>query len=117
MGTIAETVNRVVDNLRDRGLKIGSVRVTMFRPFPFDALQKAFTGISRIAVIDRDISLGFGGVLWGEVRSLAQPGVVVQNYVSGLGGGDVRPEHIEQMVKDALERKTTGPSIFVGVGE
>ncbi len=117
MGTIAETVNRVVDNLRDRGLRIGSVRVTMFRPFPFDALKKAFTGISRIAVIDRDISLGFGGVLWGEVRSLAQPGMVVQNYVSGLGGGDVRPEHVEQMVKDALERKTTGPSIFVGVGE
>jgi pyruvate/2-oxoacid:ferredoxin oxidoreductase alpha subunit len=117
MGTIAETANRVVDNLRDAGPKVGSVRVTMFRPFPSDALKKAFSGISRIAVIDRDISFGFGGALWGEVRALAEPGAMVQNFITGLGGGDVRPGHIEKMVYDALERKAAGPPVFVGVGE
>ena len=117
MGTIAETVNRVVDKCRSRGMRIGSVRVTMFRPFPSNALTHAFLGTRRIAVIDRDISLGFGGVLWGEVRGLAEPGAIVQNYVTGLGGGDVRPEHIEEMVTDALGRDTSGESIFIGVGE
>lgn len=117
MGTIAETANRVVDNLRDHGLKVGSIRVSMFRPFPSDALKQAFSGISRIAVIDRDISLGFGGALWGEVRALAEPGAIVQNFVTGLGGGDVRPEHIEEMVTDALGRKASGSPVFIGVGE
>ena len=117
MGTIAETVNRAVDNLRNSGLKIGSIRVTMFRPFPSDALRQAFSGISRIAVIDRDISLGFGGVLWGEVRGLIGPEAVIQNYVTGLGGGDVRPEHVEEMVNDALGREASSEPVFIGVGE
>ena len=117
MGTIAETANQVVDDLRGRGLKVGSIRVCMFRPFPFDALKQAFAGIPRIAVIDRDISLGFGGALWGEVRGLAEPGAIVQNFVTGLGGGDVRPEHIEEMVTEALGLTTSGPPVFIGVGE
>lgn len=117
MGTIAETVNRAVDDLRDRGLRIGSIRVSMFRPFPFDALKQAFSGIPRLAVIDRDISLGFGGVLWGEARALAEPDAIVQNFVTGLGGGDVRPDHIQEMVTDALGRKASGPPVFIGVGE
>jgi len=117
MGTIAETVNRVVDLARSRGLRVGSVRVTMFRPFPADLLSQAFTGVPRIAVIDRNISLGFGGVLWGEVRGVAGPGAVVQSYVAGLGGGDVRPEHIEAMLTDLWERNAAGEPVFMGVGE
>ncbi|MGC8658797.1 MAG: pyruvate ferredoxin oxidoreductase [Desulfomonilaceae bacterium] len=117
MGTIAETVNRVVDDLRDRGMKIGSIRISMFRPFPFDALKQGFSGIHRLVVIDRDISLGFGGALWGEVRALAEPDAIIQNFVVGLGGGDVRPEHIQEMVTDALGRKASGPPVFMGVGE
>ena len=47
-------------------------------------------------MIDRNIGLGLGGVLWSETRGLADPGAVVQNYMAGLGGGDVRPEHIRR---------------------
>jgi pyruvate/2-oxoacid:ferredoxin oxidoreductase alpha subunit len=117
MGTIAETVNRVVDAARSRGLKVGSVRVMMFRPFPADLLSRALSGVPRIAVVDRNISLGFGGVLWGEARALTDPGAIVQNYVTGLGGGDVRPEHIEEMLNDLCEREAAGEPVFMGVGE
>ena len=37
MGTISETVNGVVDSARSRGLRLGAVRVMMFRPFPAEA--------------------------------------------------------------------------------
>jgi pyruvate/2-oxoacid:ferredoxin oxidoreductase alpha subunit len=117
MGTISETINRVVDKARSRGMRLGAVRVMMFRPFPEEPLKKMFSGIPRIAVIDRNVSLGFGGVLWGEVRGLADPGAIVQNYVAGLGGGDVRPEHIEHMVNDACGRSIAGEPVFIGVGE
>jgi pyruvate/2-oxoacid:ferredoxin oxidoreductase alpha subunit len=116
MGTIAATINTVVDEARSRGLRLGSVRVTMFRPFPGELLRRTFSKAIRIAVIDRNISLGFGGVLWGEVRGLAASGCVVQNYVAGIGGGDVRPEHIEEMVTDICTRKVAGEPVFVGVG-
>jgi pyruvate/2-oxoacid:ferredoxin oxidoreductase alpha subunit len=117
MGTIAETVNSVVDRARSRGLRLGSVRVRMLRPFPAELLSRVFSTVRRIAVIDRDISFGFGGVLWGEVRGFVQPGTIVQNFIAGIGGGDVRPEHIEEMVSDVFAREAASEPVFVGVGE
>jgi len=63
----------------------------LFRPLPAEAIRAVMAGKQRVMVLDRDVSLGFGGVLWGEVRALADPGAVVQNYIAGLGGGDVLP--------------------------
>jgi pyruvate/2-oxoacid:ferredoxin oxidoreductase alpha subunit len=117
MGTMSETVNGVVDSARSRGLRLGAVRVVMFRPFPAELLKQALSGATRIAVVDRNISLGFGGVLWGEVRGLAAAGAIVQDYVAGTGGGDVRPEHIEELVNDVCARKVGGEPAFIGVGE
>lgn len=117
MGTVISTVNGVVDRARSRGLRLGSVRVTMFRPFPGELLRSAFRGVERIAVIDRNVSLGFGGVLWGESRGLTPPGIIVQNYMAGLGGGDIRPEHVEAMVTDVYSRNVAGEPVFIGVGE
>ncbi|GAB4171423.1 MAG: pyruvate synthase subunit PorA [Geothermobacteraceae bacterium] len=116
MGTLASTVERTVDRLRDRGVRAGGVRVRLFRPFPAAQLRTLTAGRSRVAVLDRDISPGFGGVLWGEVRSCAPAGTLVQNYMIGLGGGDVRPEHVEQVVDDLLGRETAGEPLLVEVG-
>jgi pyruvate/2-oxoacid:ferredoxin oxidoreductase alpha subunit len=113
MGTIASTVERVVDEGRARGERLGAVRVRMFRPFPAEQLTAQFRGVKRIAVIDRDISLGFGGVLWGEVRGQAEPGAVVQGYVLGEGGGDVRPEHVAAVAADLAARTAAGPPVLM----
>ena len=108
MGTIGVTAERVVDALREQGQKVGSLRVRMFRPLPAGIIEKWFAGKQRIAVIDRDISLGFGGVLWGEVKGLADPDTVVQGYMAGVGGGDFRPQDIERIVTDLLARQSEG---------
>ncbi len=116
MGTISATVDRVVDAARKRGVRLGSVRVRTFRPFPAERLSQLFHGVQRIGVIDRDISLGFGGVLWGEARGQADPAAVVQSYMVGLGGGDVRPEHVETVLRDLLERAAAGHPILLEAG-
>jgi pyruvate/2-oxoacid:ferredoxin oxidoreductase alpha subunit len=108
MGTIGATAERVVDMLRAQRQPVGSLRVRLFRPLPSEAIKHWFAGKKRIAVIDRNISLGFGGVLWGEIRGLADPGTVVQNYMAGIGGGDVRPEHLENMLADLRPRRIAG---------
>jgi pyruvate/2-oxoacid:ferredoxin oxidoreductase alpha subunit len=108
MGTIGATAERVVDKLRAEGQRVGSLRVRLFRPLPVEEIRACYAGKRRIAVIDRNISLGLGGVLWAETRSLADPGAVVQNYVAGLGGGDVRPEHIVAMLADLEPRRIAG---------
>lgn len=115
MGTIGATVERAVDALRAAGQRVGALRVRMFRPLPEQAIRRHFEGRKRIAVIDRDISLGMGGILWGELRSLADPGAVVQNYLAGLGGGDVRPEHIAKLLADLEPRRAAGPPALMEV--
>ncbi|HJV84208.1 MAG TPA: pyruvate ferredoxin oxidoreductase [Noviherbaspirillum sp.] len=113
MGTIGSTAERVVDALRAKGRRIGAIRVRLFRPLPVEAIRKWFAGKNKIAVIDRDISLGFGGVLWGEVRGLADPGAIVQSYMAGVGGGDLRPEHIDNILADMDVRQHAGRPALV----
>lgn len=108
MGTTAATAKRAVDTLRERGIKAGSVRVRMFRPFPVADLKEHLRGVKKIAAIDRDISPGMGGVLWSEMRMSADRDAIVQNYMIGLGGGDVRPEHLVDLAMDVSQLEVEG---------
>jgi pyruvate/2-oxoacid:ferredoxin oxidoreductase alpha subunit len=67
-------------------------------------------------VIDRDLSPGLGGVLWGELRGVADGTTLVQGYVDGLGGGDVRPEHIASLLEDLLARESAGAPKIMEAG-
>jgi pyruvate/2-oxoacid:ferredoxin oxidoreductase alpha subunit len=116
MGTTASTVRTAVDQLRAEGLKTGSLRVRMFRPLPEKSLRAQLRGRRKIAVIDRNVCPGLGGILWGEIRGLADPGTVVQNYLVGLGGGDIRPEHIRRIVADLAARDHAGDPVFLEAG-
>ena len=116
MGTTAATARAAVDTLRERGVKAGSLRVRMYRPFPMDSLRAHLSGRARVVVIDKDISPGFGGVLWGELMVCADRSSIVQNYMVGLGGGDVRPVHLVEVFEDALAREVAAPPIFKEVG-
>jgi pyruvate/2-oxoacid:ferredoxin oxidoreductase alpha subunit len=115
MGTTASTVRDVVDAARARGQRVGSLRVRMLRPFPEDLLRKELDGRARIAVIDRDLSPGLGGILWGELRGCLTRPAIVQNYIMGLGGGDIRPQHVEAVLDDLLARQTPGEPAFMEV--
>lgn len=113
MSTTASTVRTVVDAARQRGVRLGSVRVRMFRPFPETELRRALAPCRRVGFVDRDISLGMGGILWAEGRAAAPRDALVQNYILGLGGGDIRPREIEQILDDLLQRQQAGePSIL-----
>jgi pyruvate/2-oxoacid:ferredoxin oxidoreductase alpha subunit len=117
MGTTASTVRSAVDAARERGVKAGSLRLRMFRPLPEEMLRSRLAGRRRIAVIDRDACPGLGGIVWGELRGLGEPGAVVQNYLVGLGGGDIRPEHVERIIEDLAGRSEAGEPEFLEAGE
>ncbi len=116
MGTTASTVRAVVDEARERGVKVGSLRVRMMRPFPEQILRPLLDGRKRVGIIDRDISLGHGGILWSEVRGTIPSDCVVQNYIIGLGGGDIRPKHIADVLEDLCSREEAGTPEIVEVG-
>lgn len=116
MGTTDSTVRRAVDQARSQGQRVGSLRVRMFRPFPERELTSTLARCGRVAILDRDISLGLGGVLWSEARCTAPRDALVQNYVLGLGGGDIQPEHIGAVLEDLRARDTAGAPEMMEVG-
>ncbi len=116
MGTTATTVRGVVDAAREKGFKVGALRVRMFRPWPADILRAKLVGRERVGVIDRDLSPGYGGILAGEISGLLDPKTLAQNYILGLGGGDIRPEHVQRVLDDLLERGAPAKPMFMEVG-
>ena len=116
-GSMVVQAQAVADYLREtRKLKVGVVDITMFRPFPGAALRAALAGCRRVAFLDRDISLGLGGVLWSEGAQFAPRDALVQNYMVGLGGGDVRPKDLAAILDDVTERAEAGAPQLVEIG-
>ena len=90
------TAKVVADVLREKGEKVGVVRLKMFRPFPAAEIAKAVSGAKAVMVFEKAMS--FGAVtnpLAMEVRSALydlEKRPLVTDFVVGLGGRDVPPE-------------------------
>jgi pyruvate/2-oxoacid:ferredoxin oxidoreductase alpha subunit len=112
--TMARTLRRVVEARRRKGQRIGMIKCKMFRPFPRAEIAKAIGSAKKVGVLDRNHSPGSGGIFWEEtaVSLRNRPDVLVQDYLVGLGGGDVTPEFIEQIVDDLSARKTSVEPIW-----
>jgi pyruvate/2-oxoacid:ferredoxin oxidoreductase alpha subunit len=117
MGTTASTVRAAVDAARERGVRAGALRLRMFRPLPETLLRSFLAGRRRVAVVDRNTCPGLGGIAWGELRGLGDPGAVIQSYMVGLGGGDIRPEHIGGIIEEIAKRDRAGEPVFLEAAE
>jgi pyruvate/2-oxoacid:ferredoxin oxidoreductase alpha subunit len=106
--TMARTLRNVVIERRKKGEKVGMIRTKLFRPFPRKELLAAIGETKRVAVLDRNHSPGSGGIFWQEVAAtLGQnSNVLLQDYLVGLGGGDVTPENINAIIDDMSQRTT-----------
>lgn len=99
-GTVTGTCRMVLSDLRSRGEKVGLFKLKMFRPFPSDLICRHLKSASKIAVIDRNISFGAGGIFAQEIRAALcnqdpHPGVF--GYVAGLGGRDITPDTLVEI--------------------
>jgi len=100
MGTIASTARAAVDRLRKEGKQVGLVKLKSFRPFPTEEFQRMGKSVEAIGIIDRNISLGEGGIVFGSVRSAVydlEDRPTVLGYYAGLAGKEVRVRDIERI--------------------
>ena len=107
-GSITSTTRMVVKDLRKQGHKIGLLKIRLFRPFPVEAARDALRGKTRVAIIDRNISLGSGGIFCQELRAAlihSPDHPLTYGYIAGVGGTDVTPEVIQKIAFDVLSRK------------
>ncbi len=120
-GTIAGTARAVIDERRDRGEKVGLVKIRLFRPFPFAEIRRILGRAKKLAIVDRNLSFGHGGIMASEVRAALcnQPSApIVFSYIAGLGGRDVTPEVIDAVVQSAASAdRPEADTLWVGLKE
>ena len=116
-GSMTSNVRYAVTELRDRGLRVGLLRLVAFRPFPFAEVRRHLAGRTRVAVLDRNMSPGHSGIFAEEVRSAlaGTAGPEVLGYVVGIGGRDVRVDTVTDIVTDLIRREEPARTLFVGV--
>ena len=120
-GTVTSTSRQVVAELRERGEKVGLLKIKLFRPFPVNLLREITKSARKVAVIDRNFSFGASGIFAQEIKAALYnfPGhPPVYGYVAGLGGRDITTEVIEEIYW--LTKNSTAPeneSSWVGLRE
>jgi pyruvate ferredoxin oxidoreductase alpha subunit len=114
LSSTAGTARTVIRRLRKEGVKIGLLKLRVFRPFPAQELVAALKDVKALAVLDRSISFGAmqgaGPVFLETCAALQVAGskTKVADYVYGLGGRDVLPDQIEKAAAGLREILETG---------
>ena len=124
IGSAAGTTKDAIDRLREKGEKVGLIKIRLYRPFPASEIAEALRNVKAVAVMDR--AEGYtnqGGPLGADVMSLyrARGNALAVNYIYGLGGRDVRVEDMEgvfEALKQIMEEGDAGETYrYLGLRE
>lgn len=125
-GGLYGTVREVVDFLREKNIKIGAMRIRLFRPFPGDEIVELIKGIKHLIVLDRAIT--FGGSIEGPMAmeilaalKLRSVEANLYNYIVGIGQRTITEldiigiyEHVSKLIEKNAKLLE---SIYWGVRE
>jgi pyruvate ferredoxin oxidoreductase alpha subunit len=107
LGSVNGTIQDVVDELRETGMRIGSVSVCSFRPFPHAALRRALEDATRVIVIEKSLAVGLGGILAKDVQAvLSGSAIRVQTVIAGLGGRPITKASLRRCFESPMTDKS-----------
>ena len=114
-GTIAGTTKDAVDRMRNRGIRIGTLKIRYLRPFPSEEVRDMLSKAKQIGVIDRAVSYGFTGPFFSEVKAAMYGSQIpISGFIAGLGGRDVSIADIET-IAGMIEKGESRDLIWIGV--
>ncbi len=125
MSSAAGTLKEVVDIEREKGEKIGLLRLKVFRPFPYEILREKLKNVKVLGVMDRAETFStMGGPVSIEVKAALYPlekRPLLQDFIFGLGGREFTLENALEIV-DILKRikkeeKVSEEFIYIGIKE
>ena len=114
-GTVTSTARQVIDQYREEGKAIGLLKIRAFRPFPSDEIKKVLKEVPKVAVVDRNISYGMGGIFGEELKSVfcnERKRPMVFGYIAGLGGRDITEQTLCNVIESTLEQDQPGSEIL-----
>jgi pyruvate/2-oxoacid:ferredoxin oxidoreductase alpha subunit len=103
-GTSVSTARVVIDQLREKGESVGMLKIRTFRPFPLEEVQEVLSKAKKVAVMDRNISYGHGGIFSQEIKASLyhlseDKKPKIYGYIVGLGGRDITPDVITNIIR------------------
>ncbi|MGB6068891.1 MAG: transketolase C-terminal domain-containing protein [Desulfomonilaceae bacterium] len=110
MGSICETASIAVDRMREKGKKVGLVKLRLWRPLPVEDLRRILAPAKDVVVLDRSMSLGAANApVTTELQAVMyhepqRP--KIHCMIAGLGGRDVTPDDVSSMVDTALSERS-----------
>jgi pyruvate ferredoxin oxidoreductase alpha subunit len=110
-GSLSSSVKELIDRYRKRGEKVGLVKVRAYRPFPGEELVEALGHAKAVAVLEKDISIGWAGALFTDVSAAlmnVKRAPLIMDFICGLGGRDVSPLQIREALRAAAKAAETG---------
>ncbi|MFQ6127440.1 MAG: pyruvate ferredoxin oxidoreductase [Thermoplasmata archaeon] len=110
LGTVTSTARDVVDEYREKGKRVGLVKMRWFRPYPTEIVRDIASRIKALGVYDRAISFGSGGPSYIDTRNAlyGHSTIPVIGFLAGLGGRDVMVQDIRLMFDRTLEAANKG---------
>ncbi len=138
-GSVTENAEAVIDHLRSKGIKIGVLNMTMFRPFPADMITRMLRGKKAVTVLERlDQPLSVEAPLLREIRVAMSQGVEngrageprpykdlaklepneVPNFYSGcfgMGSRDLQPNSIIAAVENMMDGGRHLRQFYLGI--
>lgn len=100
-----------IKRFREQGHRVGLLRLRVLRPFPRQAIITALEGRKAVAVLDQNLSVGFGGITHAEIASAlygARQAPPLLSYIGGLGGKDLSTAEFDRMLNDLQDCAATG---------
>ncbi|MCK4258802.1 MAG: pyruvate ferredoxin oxidoreductase [Halanaerobiales bacterium] len=112
IGSTAGTAKVAIDKLREQGVKVGLLKIRLFRPFPGEEIANALQGVKSIGVLDRAESFSdMGGPLFIDLKAaLYDAGATAKiiDIIYGLGGRDTTVTHLEKIIEKVKCVNDTG---------
>ncbi len=101
MGSISGTAKEFVDKVREEGKKVGVIKITVLRPFPFKEILPLIKNAKIVATLERNISMGYGGAVYADlsgalINEKERPALI--DFILGLGGRDVTFKDFEEIL-------------------
>ncbi len=125
-GALASTAKAAVDEARKNGLKVGLLRLRLFRPFPVEDIVKHLENVKAVGVMDRAIAFGapYGGPVFADIlESLYMKGIDVNlsSFILGIGGRPMYLHDVLTVIKKVKEIADSGrrtiETYYIGVRE
>ncbi len=114
MGANSSIAKAAVKSLRSNGVSVGLLRLRVYRPFPREQIRKSLEGVEAVGVIDQNLSPGYGGIVYPEIRDcIYDRKVPVSDFIAGLGGRNISQQELEQFGAEVAKTANSGKSLVL----